>query len=142
MVEDWQRVGDIVRARGWPETFSADGDVVSTPESVAPIFELADHQTILWRFSPDPNVGVHCHFFAVDEIELDVDPKEIVGQEEFDAVCEVIRVIGQALGRSVDVTEDSGHSEVFMRYDASTDSLVRVPPPPTISLLDRLSGRG
>jgi len=81
-----------------------------------------------------PTSQVHGRFFVVDEIEFDVDPKEIVGQEEFDAVCEVVRVIGQALGKPVGVTDESAHSQVIMRYDVSTDSFVRVPPPPTVSL--------
>ena len=128
-VDDWQLVVDIVRAHDWPTTFSVEGDVMSMPTSVQPIFELVD-KTILWRFWPHPDVAVHGHFFAVGEIELDVDPREVVDQEQFDAVCEVVTVIGRALGKPLDVTVESAHSEVVMRYDARTDSLARVPPRP------------
>ena len=140
-LDDWQRVLDVVRARGWPATFSVNGGVTSMPTSVEPIFELVG-KTILWQFLPHPDVTVHGHFFAVDEIELDVDPREVVGQEQFDAVCEVVRVIGRALGKPVEVTVESAHSDVLMRYDPSTDILVHLPGPPGMSVWDRLSGGG
>jgi len=139
--DDWDRVLDVVRDRGWPTRYSVDGDVASMPGNVSPIFEIRHDKSVRWEVRPHPDVAVNCHFFAIEEIGFDVSPREVVDEETFDAFCEFVTAIGRALGKPVDVTADGAPSDVFMRYEPAADRLVRVPPPPTISLLDRLGGR-
>jgi hypothetical protein len=124
--DDWQRVVDALRATGWPTTFSVDGDECEIPADVSGIFALVDQSTS-WRIRPHPDVQINCFFFTEGEIELDADPREIAGQAELDAVCELVLVIGRALGRQVDVTGESAPSDVFMYYDPRTDQLIRRP---------------
>ena len=128
-VEDWQRVVDIVRARGWPETFSADGDGCQCRKALRRSSNSLATRQCCARFSQARNAEIQPASRGAMRSSCD-DPPFGDRRAESRSPLQVIRVIGQALGRSRHA-EDSGHSEVFMRYDASTDSLVRVPPPPT-----------
>ena len=138
---DWQRVVDVLRATGWPTEFSV-GDKRDMPAAVDDIFELLPDHSPTWRLWPHPDVLVNCFFFSEAEIEFDVSPDEIVGEAEFDAVCDLVLAVGRTLGKRVDVTGESTPSTVFMRYEPETDQLVRVQPEPPKPLLDRLRGDG
>lgn len=119
---DEKPVVDVLRATYGPTRFS---------------FGEESHESNL---RPHPDVLISCYF--ADGVQFDVDPREIVGQAEFDVICEFVLVVGRALGRQVDVTGENDPSTVFMRYEPETDTLVRVPPEPPLPLLDRLRGDG
>ena len=44
-------------------------------------------------------VLANCHFFTPDEIEFDIDPREVVGQPQLDGVFEFMRSLAQSVGR-------------------------------------------
>jgi len=47
---------------------------------------------------------LNCHFFQNDDIELDLDPREVTGQAQLDALLEFMRDIGRTTSASVVLT--------------------------------------
>jgi hypothetical protein len=125
--EDWRRVRDLVSSRGWRSSYSEDGRVTPMPKSVREIVERRHDRMVLWQIRPDAGISIHCNFFAVEEIEFDISVHEIVGQHEFDVVCDFVSSIGRALQKTVAVTIESAHDLAIMRYDPVSDVFVRVP---------------
>jgi hypothetical protein len=122
---DWQRLLDLVRAGTWPYAYTEGEHSASLPTKVADIFAPRTHSLLL-QVWPMEGVAIHCYFFQRDQIEFDLDPREVVGQRELDAVCGFVREIGQALDKPVLVTWESAPSEPILRYEPGTDDVVRV----------------
>jgi hypothetical protein len=69
-----------------------------------------------------------CHFFTPDEIEFSFYTREVVGQPQFEAVCEFMRLVGRTLAKPVVVSYESAPSYAFLRYDPETDEVVPLQP--------------
>lgn len=68
-------------------------------------------------------VKLNCHFFTVDEIELDIDPKEVTSQQELDAVGDVLVEIGKSLNKDVVLTDENSPDSRWFLYESSTEKL-------------------
>jgi hypothetical protein len=124
-VDDWQTVVNAVKNR-WPWSYSEDGATTSMPEHMPDVFDRSSQVAVLWRVSLTPSVYANCHFFDVHEIEFDLDPREIVGQDALDAFCCFVQTVGRELARSVGVGVEGGPPRTpdDMRYEPSTDRVV------------------
>ncbi len=64
-------------------------------------------------------------FWAVEEIDFDVDLRELQGQERLDVFCGFLRVVGRRLGKPVLVdAEGGGHSHPVLGFDVEADQVV------------------
>jgi hypothetical protein len=88
--DDWQSAVDGVRAIGWPSSYSEDGASMSMPSDVSEIFARSQFASCLWTIRPTNEIAINCHFFGPDEIEFDLDPREIQVQRHLDLVCQFI----------------------------------------------------
>ena len=68
-------------------------------------------------------VRVHCHFFLPEEIELDVDPREIQSQAAMDRALSLVLRLGRCLRKQVVVTEENAPDRVWFRYEPSSDAI-------------------
>jgi hypothetical protein len=123
-VDDWQRVLDLVRAQ-WSCAYSEDGKPTAMPADVRTIFRAREQRAVRLAIQAAPAIHVNCHFFLPEEIEFDLDSREVNNQADFDAVCEFIRAIGAGLRKSVSVCWEGDSEAQIMRYEPSTDVLQR-----------------
>ena len=71
---------------------------------------------------------LHCHFFAIEEIEIDIDPREIASAIEHDGVMGFIESLGRALGKPVVLTPENDPETPIVSYqpsDAAADGTWR-----------------
>lgn len=128
--DDWQRVVDLVRRQGWEARTNGEGGVESPlPAEVRDIFAL-DSTSPTWLIRPGAGVEIKCHFFAPEEIEFDLDPRQITDQSSLDVVCEFLRAIGRELRKPVVVTAENDPAWTIMRYDPRTDEIAAGDPLP------------
>jgi hypothetical protein len=124
-VGDWQRLLDLFRSR-WPSTYSEDGNSETMPADVQTIFQVREKRAVRWQIQAAPRIHINCHFFWPEEIEFDLDPRQINTQADFDVVCEFIRSIGAILQKTVSVCWEGDARAEIMRYDPETDVIRRV----------------
>jgi hypothetical protein len=62
-------------------------------------------------------VKINCHFFVSEEIELDVDPREIKGKQEHEAILEFIASLSQAIGKPALLTPENGVDIPFLSFE-------------------------
>jgi hypothetical protein len=61
-------------------------------------------------------VRINCHFFVPDEIELDIDPREVTGPEELAAVLQFVEQLARATGKDAVLTPESSPEIVLLHY--------------------------
>jgi hypothetical protein len=125
---DWQRVVDAVRGR-WSSTYQVDGQAAQMPEAVREIFRAASSQRPLWQIKLRDGIVANCHFFGGEEIEFDLDPREVSSQLDLDVVCEFLRVVGQATAKPSVLSAENSPDLPIARYDPETDRITHVTPP-------------
>ncbi len=60
-------------------------------------------------------VNIKCHFFG-GELELDLDPREVVGERAFDSVLALMRLVAASVGLPILATSEGGGAEYgFLR---------------------------
>lgn len=83
---DWERAWAFLLGIEAELTLQIGGEQVLVPDDVGPIFvarQRGDTATLSCRFG---RVTLNCHFFAQEEVEFDVDPREI---DNADAACDL-----------------------------------------------------
>jgi hypothetical protein len=97
-----------------PLTYKADGEDADFP-GVADVFRLRDRSHCLSIWVGD--AAANCHFFLEDEIELDLDPCEVLGPNEHDALLDFIEGAALAVGVNALVTPEGAQNSPFMAFD-------------------------
>lgn len=124
-VEDWQRLVTFIRQWGWWHAYEEDGHATRLPSDVREIFGRRSRVSVLLRLRPFRLLNINCHFFGEDEIEFDLDPREVSGQEGLDELCAFVRTVGRALERRVIVTLENSQEVELMAYEPDRDEIVR-----------------
>ncbi|SDI47737.1 hypothetical protein SAMN05192558_108167 [Actinokineospora alba] len=121
--EDWQRVVDLVRTSGMSYQCREDGRSVDLPAHVGAILDRQDATMELWVW-PAPEVLAIFRFSSVDEIDFDVDLRELQGQDRLDVLCGFLRAIGREVGKPVLVVAE-GSRYPLVGYDPVADTVSR-----------------
>lgn len=125
---DWQRVIDALRSWTPIPTYKRDGQVLPFPEQVSNL--LADPEVGHLLAVTENGVGFNCHFFDRDEIEFDIDPREVTDAGKAETVARFVTLLGNITGKEVVLTEEGGRLEtVIGRWVPETGTLAWTPQP-------------
>lgn len=95
-------------------TYKSDGEEAEFP-GVLEIFNRRDRSHCLSiRFG---EAIANCHFFLEDEIELDLSPREVLGQIEHNAILDFIEQAALAVGANASLMPEGDHKSPFMVFD-------------------------
>lgn len=110
----WQRMLDGLRAAGYDIAYFRDGQPAELPTDANQAFPLPDEcdRMLSVRF-----VGVlaNCHFFTPDEIEFDIDPRDVKGQEQLDALFRFMRSLAEIAGKEAILTAENCPEKAIFR---------------------------
>ncbi|MFC8202256.1 hypothetical protein ACFUTV_43800 [Streptomyces sp. NPDC057298] len=90
-VEDWQLVLDLVAEKGWKCQYSEGETVFPVPRAEAVLSRPADAECPDLRVWPSVDVLAIFRFHVHDEVDFDVDLRELQGQERLDVFCGFLR---------------------------------------------------
>lgn len=113
-IADWQRMFDTIRSADYRLTYFRAGQPTELPTKAADAFPLpdeCDRRLSVWF----ADVLANCHFFTVEEIEFDIDPREVKGQLELDALLRFMRCLAQATDNEVVLTAENMPEIVIFR---------------------------
>ncbi|MER5617164.1 hypothetical protein [Streptomyces sp. NPDC002215] len=129
-VEDWQAVLDLVSVSGWTFQYSEGEAVLPVPRAEAVLSRPADAECPELRVWPAAGVLAIFRFWAVEEIDFDVDLRELQGQERLDVFCGFLRVVGRRLGKPVLMDAEGGEqSHPVLGFDVEADQVVLLAEP-------------
>ena len=92
-------------AKGYNLKYSRDNRPAELPAHVAQVFAIRSESSPLLSVEFE-GVLANCHFFAPGEIEFDIDPREVRGQERLDALIGFMHCLAEAVGKEVLQRED------------------------------------
>ena len=78
-----------------------------------------------------PSIVAIVRPYAAEQIDFDVDLRELQGQERLDVLCEFFRAIGRALGKPVLMTWEGASNSAypFLGYRVEADRVVLLADP-------------
>jgi hypothetical protein len=128
-VEDWQAVLDLVAEKGWECRYSEGETVLPVPRAEVVLSRPVDAECPALRVWPTADVLAIFRFHAIDEVDFDVDLRELRGQERLDVFCGFLREIGRRVGKPVlmDPEGDDGHP--VLGFDVEADRVVLLADP-------------
>jgi hypothetical protein len=110
----WQRVLDRLRQAEYELIYHRGDDVSELPPAAADALPPNDEDA---RMLSVKFYGIlaNCHFFTRDEIEFDIDPREIEGQRQLDALLAFMRLLSDATGKDAVLTPENCREIVIFR---------------------------
>jgi hypothetical protein len=128
-VDDWQALFDLVRSSGWTWQYS-EGDLVGPlPSAAAVLSRPADAETANLRVWPFPNVLAIFRPMSAEEIDFDVDLRELQGQGGVDILSEFLCAIGRRLCKPVVMTGEGDYDNPMLGYEPKLDRVVLLADP-------------
>ncbi|MEU7581381.1 hypothetical protein AB0B50_27680 [Streptomyces sp. NPDC041068] len=124
-VDDWQAVLDLVEVNGWQYRYSEGDTVLPLPRAESVLSRPDDAECPQLRVRPTPDVLAIFRFHAAEEIDFDVDLRELQGQQRLDVFCGFLSAIGRRLGKPVLMDAEGGDgSRPVLGFDAASDQMV------------------
>lgn len=111
----WNEFIEWVSRAGYRSEFWHGQSKKALPQNFQEIRLLQQTDRTTLKLFLSGGAQITCHFFTDDEIELDIDPREIQDQEAFTNLLNFLKGITKTLSRSARVTyENSPEDELFV----------------------------
>lgn len=127
--DDWQSVFDLARSRGWAWTYETGGVAGPLPRAVEVLARQEGAETATLRVSPVPGVSAIFWVLSADEIDFDVDLRELQGQSGVDVLCAFLRAIGRRLVKPVLMSPEGDHGNPVLGFDPTVGRVVLMADP-------------
>jgi hypothetical protein len=125
--DDWQSVLDLVVECGWRFEYSEGAHPRPLPGAAAVLSRPADAERPELHVWPAEDMLAIFRFYAADEINFDVDLRELQGQERLDIFCGFLATIGRRLGKPVLVSSEGGDgTHPALGYDVEAGRVVEM----------------
>ncbi|MER7755254.1 hypothetical protein [Kitasatospora sp. NPDC097643] len=128
-VEDWQAVFDLVRSSGWTWEYCEGGVVAPLPSAAEVLSRPAGAESVDLRVWPVPDVLAIFRPMSAEEIDFDVDLRELQGQVGVDTLCALLCAIGRRLGKPVSMTAEGDYGYPVLGFDPTADQAVLLADP-------------
>lgn len=123
-VEDWQAVLDLVAEKGWKCQYSEEGTVLPVLRAEAVLSRPAGAKCPELRVRLAADGLAIFRFHTDDEIDFDVDLRELQGQDRLDVFCGFLREIGRRLGKPVLMEPEGDNGHPVIGFDLEADRVV------------------
>ena len=110
----WQRVLDRIRHAAYDLVYYDGGNVSELPRTAVDAFPAEDGARRMLSIRV-AEVLANCHFFTHDEIEFDIDPREVQGQRQLDGLLAFMQLLSDATGREAILTPENCREIVIFR---------------------------
>jgi hypothetical protein len=129
-VDDWQALFGLVQTCGWRWQYSEGLMELPLPSAAVVLARSSESALAELRVWPIPGVLAIFRMTSADEIDFDVDLRELQGQAGVDVLCRLLAEIGRALGRPVVMTSEGGSlAHPVLGFDPVLDRVVALADP-------------
>src|SRR5262245_63015363 len=120
--KEWSKLLNLVKSDEFRTSFWINGETRPIPSDVNGLFYRQMDTALLLEIDVG-GVKLNCHFFVENEIELDLDPRQVNSDEKVEAVLAFMSRLGRELEKEVLMTAENMRTVVIFRYDPSTDKV-------------------
>ncbi|QFQ97950.1 hypothetical protein F9278_18990 [Streptomyces phaeolivaceus] len=125
--DDWQALLDLVVESGWQHEYSEGGTTLAVPSAAHVLARPHDAECPQLRVRPTQDMLAIFRFHADEEIDFDMDLREIQGQDRLDAFCGFLRSIGRHLGKPVLMCPEGVDDSPVLGFDPTLGRVVVLP---------------
>lgn len=117
---DWQRILDLLNDCS-PDAlvFYVDGEKIFSAPSAKVIFERRPEIAILLHVKAG-NVHFCCHFFSEEQIEFDLDPRDLKSEEDLQAVLAFMSFLANGTAKPAILTHENQQEAVILTVQPSS----------------------
>lgn len=121
--DDWTSLWNFVKSLS-KRTLSIDGEQTDNiPDDVANIFKARKDKSIYISIDYK-GVAFVCHFFCIEEIEVDVSPRQINNLSEAKAVFEFMESLSNLLRKDVSISIENDHNAPLVTVNSKGKYLI------------------
>lgn len=111
----WKQFLDFLKSSGIPHSFSGEDIAVYLDDLAAYFKKRSEHGSLI--LSMDVNgVIINCHFFTETEIELDLDPKEVTGEDKANSLFQFMEIVSDTLSLPIRMTPENTEETPIFEY--------------------------
>jgi hypothetical protein len=115
--EHWE--GFLRFAEMYEPVYSFEGEIGRIPSKDSIFTNREGSHLLALRVG---SAQVNCHFFVPEELELDIDPKEVLDDAQHDRIMEFLFKLAAAIGLPVRLTPENSPNEPFFMVDPGAQS--------------------
>jgi hypothetical protein len=127
-VNDWHDFLRFVKSARYPFSFHIDSAPAPLPEDAAAALAIGSHAKALLQIDLG-GVMLNCHFFHAADIELDIDPREVVDDAKAEAELSFMTELGNASKKEVRLTPENSPESIIFRFDPVAGRMHYLPAP-------------
>lgn len=123
-IKHWKTLLEYLAEGHYPLKYSVNDVELPLDTNAWQIFRL-------WKTDKRANMSidvsgivVNCHFFDQNEIEFDIDPREVTDESKALAIFEFMSQIGAELQKDVFLTEENAQEDAWFTYEVATGEIV------------------
>ena len=119
---DWNIFLESLLTSSYETKFWIDGKIVKPIKTIQEALKIRNSACPLMIINAS---GLHiaCHFFTEEEIEFDIDPREVNDWQDLNKVIDFIIFVGNLLQKKVILTPENTSSAILINYNPETESL-------------------
>ena len=114
--DDWRAIYPFLRSQPGIE-FSAEAGSCDAPSTIDASFFANSRLTLRLRAG---RILVVFHFFTPEEIECDIDPREVASQTDLNSLLEFLRQLGDLTRKRAIITPENLPDRPIISYDPET----------------------
>ncbi|MDX2605847.1 hypothetical protein PV379_41300 [Streptomyces caniscabiei] len=116
----WQTLLDLVTENGWKHEYVEGATPLPVPSAAHVLARPPEAECPQLRVWPAEDLLAIFRFLSDEEIDFDIDLREIQGQDRLDALCGFLRSLGRRLTRPVLMCPEGANHPV-VGYDPALD---------------------
>ena len=111
-LNDWKLLYDYLLKSDYKIEYIKDDAKQSLPKNIEMLFEDKDHTHTL--SIQEENIILNLHiFFDISRIEIDVDPRDFVANEQYQIIINFMKNINNILSKKITITYENDHENIF-----------------------------
>ena len=125
-ISDWQLLFEFLRSDVYEFSYTIDEEKTVLPILAKQIFDARQEFNPLLQVNLG-SVVLNCHFFTDEEIEFDIDPREVQSERQAEAIFTFMRQIGQTLNKEVVFTPENLQDAPIFKFLPSVGEVQYIP---------------
>ena len=126
ILTDWEVLLSNLKQAGYKLKISEPFDLTQNLNSVEAFRHSNENSPVKLEVALSPTNLVHCHFFTLDEIECDVDPRAIDDESDVERILGFMKFVGDALNKNVLLTEEDTRDVCLATYRPDTGEFLTI----------------
>lgn len=115
-VNTWHLFLSALRGTNYPYAFKYGGVCCDMPNDIKVIWKLQDKQPTMLSIQVK-GIIINCHFFKSNEIELDIDPKDITTEREFNHLHSFLFWLNKVANSTILLTHENSPDKVIFTVE-------------------------